>query len=94
MSDAPWEDVVAALSGVNAAAAALGCTLPAPFTTLAFVGLAGVGDLGLTERGLVDVAAQALTPAVLPVLDGRPACRCPDHRDAVHQLFDPAGAAS
>ncbi len=38
MSDAPWDAVHDQLDGVNAAAAALGCTLAAPFLTLASLG--------------------------------------------------------
>jgi adenine deaminase len=57
---------------VNAAAAALGSPLSAPFMILAFVGLAGVPDYGLTEKGLIDSATQQF----LPVLR---CCRCPTH---------------
>jgi len=72
MSDLPWEQVLEQSDEVNAAAAALGCTIVAPFMILAFVGLAGVPDYGLTERGLIDSATQSF----IPVLK---CCRCPLH---------------
>ena len=56
---------------------------------MAFVGLAGVPDLGLTERGLIDVATQAFTPVLLQ--PGLVCCRCPTHAHDVHRLFDPGG---
>lgn len=59
---------------------------------MAFVGLAGVPDLGLTERGLIDVATQAFTDVVLTPLPGQVCCRCPTHAHDVHRLFDPRGA--
>lgn len=89
MSDAPWEDVRDASVAVNAAAASLGVTIAAPFMIMAFVGLAGVPDIGLTERGLIDVATQAFTPVLLQ--PGLVCCRCPTHAHDVHRLFDPGG---
>ena len=72
MSDLPWERVLEQSDGVDAAAAALGCTIQAPFMILAFVGLAGVPDYGLTERGLIDSATQSFVPVLK-------CCRCPLH---------------
>jgi len=72
MSDAPFEQVRAASIEVNAAARSLGCTLDSPFMILAFVGLFGIPDYGLTERGLIDSATQSFVPVVL-------CCRCPAH---------------
>lgn len=92
MSDQPWETVRAQSIAVNAAAASLGCTIAAPFMIMAFVGLAGVPDLGLTEKGLIDVATQSFTDALLTPLPGRICCRCPGHGEPVHALFDPRGA--
>ncbi|MFT3854692.1 MAG: adenine deaminase C-terminal domain-containing protein [Ilumatobacteraceae bacterium] len=89
MSDAPWEDVRDASVAVNAAAVSLGVTIPAPFMIMAFVGLAGVPELGLTELGLIDVATQSFTPVVLQ--PGLVCCRCPSHAHDVHRLFDPTG---
>jgi adenine deaminase len=92
MSDLPWETVREQSIAVNAAAAAMGCTIAAPFMILAFVGLAGVPDLGLTEKGLIDVATQSFVDAVLTPLPGLVCCRCPGHGEPVHALFDPRGA--
>lgn len=72
MSDQPWERVLEGSDAVNAAAASLGCRLDAPFMILAFVGLAGVPDYGLTERGLIDSATQHFIPVIK-------CCRCPLH---------------
>jgi adenine deaminase len=80
MSDQPWETVLAQSRAVNAAAADLGCEIHAPFMILAFVGLGGVPDLGITEMGLLDVATQTSIPVLMETvteLDGqRPVCRC------------------
>lgn len=75
MSDRPWEEVYDGLAGVTAAARSLGCDIASPFMILSFVGLAGVPDYGLTEKGLID----AYTQAFLPVLV---CCRCPAHAGA------------
>jgi adenine deaminase len=91
VSDGTWETALDQLRGVNAAAADLGCPLAAPFLTLAFTGRTDIGDLGLTERGLVDVAAGVPAPLVLRMEGGRPTCRCPSHSAEVHRLFDGAG---
>ena len=72
MSDQPWEQVVKGVDRVNLAARAMGSKIPAPFMILAFVGLAGVPDYGLTERGLID----SLTQSFIPVVQ---CCRCPTH---------------
>ncbi len=72
MSDRPWEEVIESLESVNAAAKLLGCQIDAPFMILAFVGLAGVPDLGLTEKGLIDAVSQQFVPVVV-------CCRCPSH---------------
>ncbi|MCY3925439.1 MAG: amidohydrolase family protein [bacterium] len=75
MSDRPWEEVYDGLAGVTAAARSLGCEVASPFMILSFVGLAGVPDYGLTEKGLID----AYTQTFLPVLV---CCRCPAHAGA------------
>jgi adenine deaminase len=84
MSDQPWEVVYEQSKAVNAAAASLGCQIHAPFMILAFVGLGGVPDLGLTEMGLLDVATQTPIPVVMELDGERPVCRCsasvPFHR--------------
>jgi adenine deaminase len=59
---------------------------------MSFVGLAGVPDLGLTEKGLVETASHELMPVVLTLQAGRVCCRCPSHAHAVHVLMDPQTA--
>jgi adenine deaminase len=80
MSDQPWEVVLEQSRAVNAAAAELGCAIHAPFMILAFVGLGGVPDLGLTEMGLLDVATQTSIPVLMETVTEhgaqRPVCRC------------------
>jgi len=60
MSEAPVEEVIANLGEINAIYRKLGGTLPAPFMTISFIGLPTVPELGLTDKGLVDVLAHAL----------------------------------
>lgn len=55
MSDRPQEEVADALVALRAAAAALGGTLPEPFLQVAFLPLAVIPHLKITDRGLVDV---------------------------------------
>ena len=75
MSDHPWEDVYEGLDRVTAAARSLGCAIASPFMILSFVGLAGVPDYGLTERGLIDTFTQTFLPVLV-------CCRCPAHAGA------------
>ena len=55
LSDEPLETVVEGLGRVEAAAAALGCTLTSPFSTLSFLALPVIPQVRLTDLGLVDV---------------------------------------
>ena len=89
MSDQPWENVRQQSIAANKAAAGLGCTIHSPFMIMAFIGLAGVPDLGLTEKGLIETASQSFTPVVLGMRAGLVCCRCPDHMHDVHRLMDP-----
>ena len=61
MSAAPVETVIETLGEINAIYKKLGGTLPAPFMTISFIGLPTVPELGLTDKGLVDVLAHKLT---------------------------------
>ena len=72
MSDQPWEQVYDESLVANQAAASLGCEIASPYMILAFVGLAGVPDYGLTEKGLIDTMTQSFIPVLL-------CCRCPQH---------------
>jgi adenine deaminase len=60
LSEAPVHDVIAQLEHITAIAHDLGCTLPAPFMTISFISLPTVPELGLTDKGLVNVRDHAL----------------------------------
>lgn len=62
LSDEPLETVVRQLSGVETAAAALGCALTSPFSALSFLALPVIPQLRLTDLGLVDVDRFELLP--------------------------------
>jgi len=62
LSDARAEDIIRGLKKLNRAAAALGCSLSRPFSTLSFLALPVIPELKLTDRGLVDVSAFQLVP--------------------------------
>lgn len=65
MSDRPAPEVAEAQARLEQVAAeTLGVQFPAPFMTLSFLGLSVIPELRLTDRGLVDVTAFALTPLV------------------------------
>jgi adenine deaminase len=57
LSDAPAAGVKQNLLRVRAAARSLGTPLDYPFMALSFLSLSVIGDLKLTDRGLVDVSA-------------------------------------
>jgi ABC-type uncharacterized transport system permease subunit len=60
LSEEPVDDIIANLEEINQIYHNLGGTLPAPFMTISFIGLPTVPDLGLTDKGLVDVLDHAL----------------------------------
>jgi adenine deaminase len=62
ISEAPLAEVVAASRGCIEAAARLGCTIPSPFQTMAFLALSVIPSLKITDRGLVDVDRFELVP--------------------------------
>jgi len=62
ISDAPLQEVVEASRGCIEAAARLGCTLPSPFQTMAFLALSVIPSLKITDQGLVDVDRFELVP--------------------------------
>jgi adenine deaminase len=88
MSDQPWETVRDQSIATDAAARAIGCTVHAPFMIMSFIGLAGVPDLGLTERGLIETRSQSFIDVVLKTQAGIVCCRCPAHTAPVHRLMD------
>jgi len=60
MTDEPLEAVDAKLQALEAAAKALGVSLPDPYMVLSFLGLAVIPELRLTDFGLVDVRQGAV----------------------------------
>jgi adenine deaminase len=62
ISDAPLAKVVEASRGCIDAAEKLGCTLPSPFQTMAFLALSVIPSLKITDQGLVDVDRFELVP--------------------------------
>ena len=65
MSEEGPREVEARLDELNSAAAGLGCDVAAPFMALSFISLPTVPQLGLTDKGLVDVLEHKLIPVVL-----------------------------
>ena len=61
VSDRPLPEVVAKIGELKAAAAQLGCHLPAPFMSLSFLSLSPIPALKLTDQGLVDAVNMKLT---------------------------------
>ena len=67
MSDRSADEVADAIAAVTAAARdRLGVTVDAPFMHLSFLGLSVIPQLRITDRGLVDVDAFALTAVEVP----------------------------
>jgi adenine deaminase len=62
VSDASLEDVIADSRACVEAAHTLGCELPSPFQTMAFLALSVIPQLKITDRGLVDVDRFELVP--------------------------------
>ena len=62
MSDRPLEDVRDEVAALNEAAHGLGCTLSDPLMTMAFLPLAVIPTLRLTDKGLVDVNKFDIVP--------------------------------
>ncbi len=62
VSPLPVDQLVSQLQALDAAAAALGCTLEHPFMTLSFLSLSVIPALKLTDQGLIDVAAAQVVP--------------------------------
>lgn len=60
LTEEPVQDVIEGLEQINEIYRNLGGTLPAPFMTISFIGLPTVPDLGLTDKGLVNVLKHKL----------------------------------
>jgi len=103
MSSAKWENVRDQSLLCDEAARSIGCGIHAPFWIASFVGLNGVLDLGLTEKGLIDCQAQELIDVILseeavgdvgslaeyPISGPvKACCRCPNHVSDIHRLVE------
>jgi adenine deaminase len=62
LSDATLPEVIADSRACVDAARSLGCELPSPFQTMAFLALSVIPKLKITDHGLVDVDRFALVP--------------------------------
>lgn len=62
MSPRPYEETVPVLDQLHHAARDLGCALPSPLMTMAFVGCPAMPYLKLSDKGLVDVVAGRIVP--------------------------------
>ena len=62
LSDRPLAEVVAATRACVESARELGCEVPSPFQSLAFLALSVIPSLKITDRGLVDVDRFELVP--------------------------------
>jgi len=63
MSAMPYEEVIPSLEKVHESARELGCTLPAPFMTMAFVGgVGGMPYLKISDKGLVNIVRGEIVP--------------------------------
>ena len=67
MSAEPYEDLLEDVETANAAARSLGCPLPHPFFTMAQTVLLSLPEVGLTDRGVVDVAWGKSEPPLIPL---------------------------
>ena len=60
MSDKGAEEVMKEISDLNKVAQSLGCPMSAPFMALSFISLPTVPELGLTDKGLIDVLSHRI----------------------------------
>ncbi|HWF40350.1 MAG TPA: adenine deaminase C-terminal domain-containing protein [Candidatus Acidoferrales bacterium] len=65
MAAQPFESLVSQIEEGQAVARSLGCNLLHPFFTLAQTVLSTLPDLGLTDKGLIDVRRGVTTPVIL-----------------------------
>lgn len=60
MNPAPVMEIIERLKRLTRISHELGGVLPAPFMTISFISLPTVPELGLTDKGLVDVREHKL----------------------------------
>lgn len=64
MSNLDVDEVLEKVEAINKKVKKLGCTMPAPFMSLSFISLPTVPELGLTDKGLIDVANHKIIPLI------------------------------
>jgi adenine deaminase len=65
LSELPFDEVADRFDALEAAARALGTTLPAPFMAMSFLALSVIPELKLTDRGLLDTVRFKLVPVAV-----------------------------
>lgn len=65
MSTLPAKTVMQRMDEMNAAVAAMGCAMKAPFMSLSFISLPTVPELGLTDYGLIDVLGHRIIDMIV-----------------------------
>ncbi len=65
MSTLPAKTVMKRMDEMNAAVAAMGCDMKAPFMSLSFISLPTVPELGLTDFGLIDVLGHRIIDMIV-----------------------------
>lgn len=65
MSTLPAKAVMKRMDEMNAAVAAMGCDMKAPFMSLSFISLPTVPELGLTDFGLIDVLGHRIIDMIV-----------------------------
>lgn len=69
VSPEPYEKVANKLRKLHDTAKELGCPLPAPFMTLAFVGTPSLTAFKLSDKGLIDVLAYGIVPLEIEAIE-------------------------
>lgn len=65
MSDLGAEEVIEQLEHLNEVVKMMGCRLRSPFMALSFISLPTVPELGMTDKGLVDVKSHSIIPVLI-----------------------------
>jgi len=65
LSDKPVNELIDNLNEINQIYRQLGGKLPAPFMTISFIGLPTVPDLGLSDKGLIDVLKHEIISSIV-----------------------------
>lgn len=65
MSDLGAEEVIERLEHLNEVVKMMGCRLRSPFMALSFISLPTVPELGITDKGLIDVKSHSIIPVLV-----------------------------